>query len=271
MKKVLKWVGIIFVALLVIGLIFGKNDDKASTSSSDSSAATSSDNAIKLTENESKAVKDLIRDEVESSFNGNSSQLDTEYVVVSAREMQKTYANNEARGDKTYKDKKIIISGTIDSIDSSFGDIPVVTLKTGEMFNKVHINFAREYRDLAAELNKNQNVKYACIGGSIIIGSPSVKDCTPVSAVIDELTDELVSSVNKSLKNPSKASEYDKKTILFAKLASVVTNDFKVCRATDQKCFSSNLAKYGKDNLKNNEEIKAVIEKLGIDPSTLKI
>ncbi|MDC9597344.1 OB-fold protein [Xenorhabdus anantnagensis] len=268
MKKVLKWVGIVFVALFVIGLIVGKDKDKPEGDASP--AITSSNNAIKFTENESKAINNMIHDEVETAFNGGDTQLDTEYLVVSAREMEKVYAANEAKGDKTYKSKKIIISGIVDSIDSSFGDIPVVTLKTGDIFNKVHVNFDRKYRDLAAELSKNQKVKYACVGGSVIIGSPSVRDCTPISVAIDELIDKLASSVSKALKNPSKANEYDKKIILFVKLASVVTNDFKTCSITDQKCFSSNLSKYGKDNLKNNEELKAVIEKLGVSPEQLK-
>ncbi|MDE9495864.1 hypothetical protein KKJ09_20345 [Xenorhabdus bovienii] len=271
MKKVLKWVGIVLVVIFGIGILVGKDEGKPVEDTSVSSAASSSsDNAVKFTENESKAIKDMIHDEVETAFNGGDTQLDTEYLVVSAGEMQKVYSANEAKGDKIYKGKKIIISGIVDSIDSSFGDIPVVTLKTGDMFNKVHVNFARKYRDIAAELNKNQKVKYACVGGSVIIGSPSVRDCTPISDAIDELVDSLASSVNKALKNPSKASEYDKGVILSVKLVSVVTNDFKVCNATDRKCLSSNLSKYGKDNLKNNEEIKAIMEKLGIDPTKLK-
>ncbi|MBE8595285.1 OB-fold protein [Xenorhabdus sp. BG5] len=269
MKNVLKWVGIVFAVLIVIVFITGNDESKSS--SSNASAATSSKKAIKLTENELKVVKEMIHDEVENSFDGGSSQLDTEYLAVSAREMQKVYADNEARGDKIYKGKKIIVSGIIDSIDSSFGDIPVVTLKTGDMFNKVHVNFSKKYRDLAAELNKNQKVKYACVGSSVIIGSPSVRECTPVSVAVDELAEKLVSSANNALKNPSKASEYDKQIILFAKIASVATEDFKTCNAIDQKCLSSAISKYGEDNLKNNEEIKAVMEKLGVEPATLEI
>ncbi|PHM73800.1 OB-fold protein [Xenorhabdus kozodoii] len=270
MKNVLKWVGIVFVVIIVIGFIAG-NGDESKSSNNNSSAAASSKKAIKLTENELKSIKDTIRDDVETSFDGDSSQLDTEYLAVSAREMQKVYAGNEARGDKIYKGKKIILSGTIDSIDSSFSDIPVVTLKTGDMFNKVHVNFSKKYRDLAAELNKNQKVKYACVGSSVIIGSPTVRDCTPVSEAVDELTDKFVSSVNNALKNPGKASEYDKQVILSVKIASVATEDFKTCNVIDQKCLSSAISKYGEDNLKNNEEIKAVMEKLGIDPVTLEI
>ncbi|PHM39328.1 hypothetical protein Xmau_02935 [Xenorhabdus mauleonii] len=261
MKKILKWVGIIFVVLLVIGIIAGKDENSSESTSSSSSA-------IKLTENELDVVKNIIRTDVKNGFNNGGSKLNTDYVVVSAREMQRTYASNEARGDKTYKGKKIIITGIVDTIDSSIGDIPVVTLKTGDMFYKVHVNFDRKYRDLAADLDRNQKVTYACVGESVIIGSPTVGDCVPVSVAEDKLVDKLVSSVNKALKNPSKATEEDKSMIMFAKIASVSTDDFKTCKATDVKCLSSSIDKYGKDNLDSNAELKALAEKLGLHSET---
>ncbi|MDC9613146.1 hypothetical protein PSI19_04450 [Xenorhabdus khoisanae] len=259
MKKILKWVGIVFVVLIVIGIIAGK-DDKSS------GATSSSSNAIKLTENESSVIENVIRKDVKMGFEGGNSELNTDYIVVTAKEMERVYASNEARGDKTYKGKKIIITGIVDSIDSSIGDIPVVTLKTGDMFNKVHVNFARKYRDLAAELNRNQKVKYACVGESVIIGSPTLGDCVPVSVAEDELVSKLVSSINNASKNPDKATEVEKKIILFAKVSSIVTDDFKTCKVTDIECLSSSLNKYEKNKLENNAEVKELTEKLGLTP-----
>ncbi|MDX7988740.1 hypothetical protein FE392_15625 [Xenorhabdus sp. 12] len=260
MKKVLKWVGIIFVVLIIIGIIAGKDEN-----STESSSSSSSKSAIKLTENELNVVKNIIRSDVNMGFSNGNSKLNTDYVVVSARDMQRTYASNEARGDKTYKGKQIIITGVVDTIDSSFGDIPVVTLKTGDMFNKVHVNFDRKYRDLAADLDRNQKVTYACVGESVIIGSPTVGDCVPVSVAEDQLVDKLVLSMNKTLKNPSKATEDDKNMILFAKAASIATDDFKTCKVTDVKCLSASINKYGNDKLENNAEIKELTEKLGLN------
>ena len=41
MKKILKWVAIVFVALVVIGLIFGKDENKNSSSTSEPNNAVS--------------------------------------------------------------------------------------------------------------------------------------------------------------------------------------------------------------------------------------
>jgi hypothetical protein len=262
MKKVLKWVGVVIAVLIVIGFIAGKDNDS-------SSKTASSKNNIQLTDNESNVIQNIIRKDVNLGFNGGDSKLNTEYLVVTAKEMEDVYSSNQARGDKSYNDKKIIVSGIVASIDSSIGDIPFVTLKTNNMFNRVHINFAKEYRDLAADLDKNQKVRYACIGNGVMLGSPSLNECKPVSTAEDELVNKLVASVEKAIQKPAKASDNEKKLILFAKVASVVTDDFKTCDVKNVDCISASISKYNKDNLNNNEKIKEITKELGLTTENL--
>lgn len=151
--------------------------------------------------------------------------------------MQQTYANNEARGDKTYKGKNIIITGVVESIDSSIGDIPVISLKTGEMFSTVRLHLTKQYRDMAADLDKNQKITLACVGDSVIIGSPRLKDCKPVSSVASKITNEQMKLVNKFIKGNNEIPNDIKQVVLLAKVLGKETSDFSQCQEIDSKCM----------------------------------
>lgn len=276
MKKILKWVLIIFVVLIVIGIIAGKDEDSennANSSSQDSKTEMTSPareevkaGEIKLSENEMLAFKTMINDDIKTSFTNGDSLFDYGYLPVSAKEMFKTYSANEARGDKLYKDKKIIISGTIESISSSIGDIPVVNLKTGDMFRTVSVNFARKYRDVAADLDKNQNVSFACVGGTVVIGSPSVKDCVPLSVAISSVSQDKMKDVSKFLRN-YKSSNDDKLMMitLMVKAVSNSTDDFKTCKPDELKCMEPVIKKIQKDKDSGKELISKAAQDLGIE------
>ncbi|MCX2589726.1 hypothetical protein BBX45_11195 [Proteus mirabilis] len=238
MKKVLKWVLIIFVVLIVIGIIAGKDEGG---SDKKPEAVKSSEQKIAMTDKEYKMAELLINDDVMTSLNGNDSQVTTDYIRVTAREMQQTYASNEARGDKTYKGKNIIITGIIESIDSSIGDIPVVSLKTGEMFSNVRLHLAKQYRDMAADLDKNQKITLACVGDSVIIGSPGLKDCKPVSSVVSKITNEQMKLVNKFIKGNNEVPNNIKQIVLFTKMLGRETGDFSQCQEINSKCMNESV------------------------------
>lgn len=146
MKKFIKWAVIIFIALIVIGLIFG--DDDATTTS------TSTDNAT----NETAEV-------VEAAL------------PVTATELYSAYEGNEVAADKQYKGKLLEVSGTVDAIDSSIGDKAVVRLQTPNSFMSVQAQGDDAFTDAAATLSKGQQVTMICKGDGEVIGSPMLKNC----------------------------------------------------------------------------------------------
>lgn len=276
MKKVLKWVLIIFVVLIVIGVVAGKDEgSESSTNNSpqDSKAEVTTpvkENAkagdLKFSENEMIALKSLISDDVKINFNGKDSLFDYGYLYVTAKEMFKTYSANEARGDKLYKDKKLIISGTIESISSSIGDIPIVNLKTGDMFRTVSVNFTRKYRDIAADLDKNQSVSFACVGGTVVIGAPSVKDCVPIDVAIDQATGDKVKDIVKLLRNPKSIDDNNLMAIvIMTKAISNASDDFKTCKPDDIKCIEVISKNIQKEKDGGKESFSKAAQDLGIE------
>lgn len=280
MKKILKWVGIIFIVIIVVGVIAGKDDKKEVTTDSNaqpSEAASGtpatvinkndeSKSSLSLTEDEIVAVKSILKDDVRVSFDNGDSLYDYGYMPVTAKEMFKAYSANEARGDKTFKGKKIIISGTIDSISSSIGDIPVVSLKTGEMFQTVNVNFARKYRDTAIDLNKNQKVSFACVGGTVVIGMPSVRDCTPLSVAIDEVVNDKMKDIENALRNHKTTDDKNALTVVaFAKAAGKVTDNFKLCKPDNINCISGKVKLIPKEKGGFDALMKESADEMGIE------
>lgn len=256
MKKILTWIGVIFIVIIVIGVVAGKDDKEDATTNSNSQPPEAASAApaivadkvdenkpspsISLTENEIAAVKAIIKDDIRVSFDDDGESFyDYGYTPVTAKEMFKVYSANEARGDKTFKGKKIIISGVVDSISSSIGDIPVVSLKTGEMFQTVNVNFARKYRDTAIDLNKNQKVSFACVGGTVVMGMPSVRDCVPLNVAINEAAEEKMKDVENALRNHKTTADKGLlQIVVFAKAAGKATDNFKSCKPDDINCIS---------------------------------
>lgn len=269
MKKVLKWIGVFFLVIIVIGIFAGKEDSstkdgepgvKASSSSvADNKSAGNNEAANKFSANEMDALKALVKDDIKTNLTGGDSHYDYGYTPVTAQGIYKVYSANEARGDKTYKNKKLIVSGTVESVTSSIGDIPVISLKTGDMFNTVNVNMARKYRELATDLNKNQKVSFACVGGTVVIGMPSVRDCRPVDVVTSELTEGKMDELDRAIKNPGKVSKEDMILLSYIKLVSKATNDFQTCKTNDINCFNKKMDAYlkGKDRKKEGQAIKA--------------
>ena len=82
MKKILKWVAIVFVALVIIGLIFGKDENKNSSSTPEPN------NAVSDVSNETQQPEAIPPMEVTSE------------------EILKAYKTNEIAANKKFKDQK---------------------------------------------------------------------------------------------------------------------------------------------------------------------
>lgn len=249
MKKVLKWILFAFIILIIIGIIADKSENN---SDEKTEVVKDSEQKIAITTKEHQMVELLINNDVTSSLNGGKSMLATNYIQITAKELQKVYASNEARGDKNYKDKNIIITGIVKSIDSSIGDIPVISLKTDDMFNAVRLNLAKKYRSIAADLDKNQKVTFACVGDGVIIGSPTLTDCKPVPSEVSKITNDQMKLVNKFIKGDNKIPNDIKKIVLMVKLLGQETNDFAQCQEININCMNESeklLSKMNKEKL----------------------
>ena len=153
LKKLIKWVLMFFGALVVLGIVVTacSGDKKSDTSPSNQPTAQ------------------------EAPVPAEPEQLET----VTADQILNAYKNNEVAANQALKDKKFIVTGTIDSISADFSDKPVIELKAGGEyeFNQPRASLAEGEENKAASLAKGQRISMVCIGNSEVAGTPMLKDC----------------------------------------------------------------------------------------------
>jgi len=95
-------------------------------------------------------------------------------IEVGARQLHAAYGANEVAADQHFKGKPLLVTGTVEAIDSGFGDEPDVRLSAGD-FAFVLVKGLPASK--AATLSKGQQLKVLCTGGGEVIGSPVLEDC----------------------------------------------------------------------------------------------
>lgn len=99
---------------------------------------------------------------------------------VSAPALLAAYEENEVAANAKYKNKRLIVSAHIKSIEAGMGDRPYLSLAGGHGQFEIASPQARMAwsEDAAvAKLRKGQAVKLLCVGDSELAGIPMLKDC----------------------------------------------------------------------------------------------
>lgn len=148
MKKALKWVGIGFVVLVIVGIFASGNNkggagDVAGTQQAEAKQST--------------PQKEIVR--------------------VSVQQLFDDYEANEVAADEKLKGKIIEVTGTVQSIDKDFTDSIVVTLRTSNEFMPGRMAVPDSQKQQAMALKKGAKVVMRCEKMSRIVGSPAGRDC----------------------------------------------------------------------------------------------
>lgn len=201
--------------------------------------AFSAEDKIPFSENEKVMLISLYKYDLEKHINSGKSMFSWATIVSSAEKISADYEANEARGDKDYKEKAIVITGAVEKIRSGIGGVPTVELSNESGINNVSLNFAKEYEMLAIDLNKGDQVSYACVGEGSIMGNPVLRDCMPVDAYVDAVSESNYKDTVALLKNRNGNDEESANIILFSKMITKLTDGYKICAPIDAKCIDN--------------------------------
>lgn len=226
-------------------------------------------------------IKIMIANDIKGFVEGEATSFEDEYKsdsrfeslkTVPAEEILKTYSENEVRGDKYYKNKNLVVSGTIKSIDSGIGDEPYIifTTKDKYSFSAVQAHFVKDEHDKLIELNKGKKIEISCVGGGEVAGSPMLKQCRffDKNKIINDIIDSYVSQIDKL-----KEGEIDGASPAMRQLAFITavlfkaTNNFTACKdKIEINCAEKALKKISKkDKDKYISELKPLAEYLHLD------
>ncbi|GAB7395166.1 hypothetical protein OUHCRE1_34310 [Enterobacter asburiae] len=215
-----------------------------------------------LSQNEKVMLKNFFKYDMQNYVDSESHIFPYDMKLISADKIAEDYDANEARGDKDYKGQAIVISGAVERIRSTLGDVPAVELRTNIGINGVSLYFAKEYEGLAIDLNKGDTVKYACLGDGAVMGSPILRRCVPVSVYVDAVSQNTYKEMLSELNGYAGGNDTVNEFLLFVKMISKITDDYKLCSAADSSCIINLI---NKTPIEKRKEIGVQISKeLGI-------
>ena len=123
----------VIVGLAVIGALFGSNAPSSSTSSDSSSTAVKSSQSAPVQE-----------------------APDEKIISISAQQLDAEYEQNQVAADNNYKDKKVVVTGTVRDIGKDIVDDSYVTLAAGGL--GVRCVFEKSEQSKLAQLSKGDTV-----------------------------------------------------------------------------------------------------------------
>ena len=102
-------------------------------------------------------------------------------INVSAYRLFADYQGNEVSADAKYKGRILLVSGTVTGTSRRiFPTSPIDSvLGTPNEFMGVHAELRGDQLSWASQLQAGQSVSVECEGGTMVMGSPFLKDCVP--------------------------------------------------------------------------------------------
>lgn len=218
---------IILIIVLVIGLVSMRKEE-SSVLHDLSKKVGDTNSQLQLTESQNKLIHQIIvEDFLGWAYDQNSvygEMLINAYVQITAQKLFEDYNANEIKADNFYRNKNLVVTGTISSIDRGLSDSYFLSLATKDRFSTVQANFDEQYKDTLAELHKGSVYVIHCIGDGMLIRTPILKKCKPIADWASDEANKLLSKfpqVLKDLANKTKNySDSEKKGIFYIALCT---------------------------------------------------
>ncbi|SQH36334.1 MULTISPECIES: OB-fold putative lipoprotein [Haemophilus] len=178
-------------------------------------------------------MKLVIKEEIDVYFQGGKTAYKYgDYVFTTISELEKEYDKNEARANKKFKGKNLIVSGTIGSIETDLFDHPYIVFKSKNEFNfnATQAKFKKSAYDKVIDLNKSDKVNLVCEGAGEVAGTPMLDNCQFRADVIKSITDQYLADYNNLLtKGVDTSKVFLNKIVYIVARRAYITNGFSKC------------------------------------------
>jgi tRNA_anti-like len=159
MKTLLKWLATAFVGFIALGIVIDAT--KTPEQKAAEAAAKAQQQAQAAQQQQEHAQQEL-------------ATLQT----VNAHDIAKAYYDNTVAADQQFKNQKLKVFGSIDSISTDFSGDPVITLRGGiNPFMEPMLKFDAAASGQIAKLKKGAKITVICTGGGDIGKTPMLNDC----------------------------------------------------------------------------------------------
>jgi putative nucleic acid binding protein len=96
---------------------------------------------------------------------------------LTAADLSKAYSADPASADGKYRDRSLVVSGTVRSLDRDFEGNMVVRLAAGDSLDTVNATLATRNDPAMASLAKGRPVSLLCVGRGTLMGAPRLASC----------------------------------------------------------------------------------------------
>jgi len=96
---------------------------------------------------------------------------------ISATELWMAYSRDSAGTDRSFRDRSLVVTGTVRSVDRDFEGRLVARLSTGDAFETVNATMATRDDGALAAVSKGRPVALRCVGRGVLMGAPLLGGC----------------------------------------------------------------------------------------------
>jgi hypothetical protein len=96
---------------------------------------------------------------------------------VGAADLWAAYVRDPAGADRQFRDRSLLVTGTVRSLDRDFDGRMMVRLSTGDPYESVNAKLATRSDATLAGMTKGKSVTLLCVGRGRLIGAPQLSGC----------------------------------------------------------------------------------------------
>ena len=96
---------------------------------------------------------------------------------VTASELWAAYARDPAQADLQFRDRSVVVTGVVRSIERDYEGSMVARLSTGDAFETVNAKLATRNDPTMVGVTKGRPVSLLCVGRGALMGAPQLGGC----------------------------------------------------------------------------------------------
>ncbi|WP_206860780.1 OB-fold protein [Lysobacter changpingensis] len=170
MRKLLKWIGIIVLALFAIGVVrvmlMSPEERAAEVAKAEASRA---ERQAEQAAKEAAAAADKTAE---------AQRVADSLPAITAAEYASAYEENTVAADALYKGKQFKVTGTIEDINTDFMGDPYLTLRGTNEFSSPQFGFSKANLSALGALKRGERVTLICTGKGDIAKTAMSDECS---------------------------------------------------------------------------------------------
>ncbi len=96
---------------------------------------------------------------------------------VTAEDLWSAYSRDRVAAERAYRDRSVVVTGTIRAVDRNFEGDMVVRLSTPDPLETVNAKLATRTDPALTGLTKGRSVSLLCVGHGALMGAPVLASC----------------------------------------------------------------------------------------------